>query len=173
MERGLVREVNSYLTGLQGHRDWQKSKICNLEHRKFIFQDTISPVESNKIVKKMERFWGILVNQIYPEFKFYYDGHTLAESWPVSSKACAINIPVEFLKPYIIVHEVSHGIVECSRVFHSKGIREPGHGPFWSGIYAYNLKHFLKIDISEEMRDNGIRLAEEETILKLRNHFKS
>lgn len=172
MERGLVREINSYLKGLQGNRDWQSSKICDVEHDSLAFQKTILPSAANKIVKSIERHWGIMVNQIYPEFKFYYDGYTLSESWPVSSKACAINIPLSFLKPYIIVHEVSHGIAECSRIFHSKGIREPGHGPLWTGIYVYNMNKFLDIDIWDEMRENGVRVAEEETILKLRKYFK-
>lgn len=171
MGKGLVREINACLKGLKGNTDWQRSKIYNVDHALYKTQDNISPTESNSIVKKLEAHWGILVQQVYPEFKFYSDG-TMGESWPVAKKACAVNIPLEFLKPCTIVHELSHGITECARVFHSPGLREPGHGPMWCGIYAYNLKFALDIDIEDQMKDNGIRCISDETVLKIRDHFK-
>lgn len=170
MGKGLVREINSYLQGLKGKSDWQRSRIYDIDHGLITSQEPVCPTEANRIVKRLERHWGILVNQIYPEFKFYSDG-TIAESWPVSNKACAINIPLQSLKPCIVVHEVTHGITECSRTFHSPGLREPGHGPMWCGIYAYNLKLALGIDIRDEMEENGIKCIKEETVLKIRKHF--
>lgn len=171
MGRGLVREINSYLQGLQGNTDWQRSKIYNIDHVLHATEDVISPTDANRIIRKLERHWGILVNQIYPEFKFYECG-TMAESWPVAKKACAVNIPIQNLKPSIVVHEVTHGISECARVFHSPGLREPGHGPMWTGLYAYNLKYSLGIDIWDQLKENGIRCIEETTISKIRTHFK-
>jgi hypothetical protein len=170
MGRGLVREINAYLQGLKGNKDWQRSRIYDIDYELYKSQTSIIPVESNAIVKKLENHWKILVNQIYPEFTFYNDG-TMGESWPVAKKACAINIPLQNLKPCTVVHEVSHGISECAKTFHSPGLREPGHGPMWCGIYAYNLNLVLGIDIRDKMNDNGIRSISEETVLKIRKHF--
>jgi hypothetical protein len=172
MGRGLVREINSYLKGLEAKTDWQQSKIYNIDHYLYKTENIINPTESNKIVKKLERHWGILVNQIYPEYKFYDDG-TMGESWPISKKTCAINIPLNHLKACTLIHEFSHGITECAKIFYSKSLKEPGHGPMWCGIYAYNLNLILGIDIESKMRENGVRYIEEETVSKIRKHFLS
>ena len=169
MGRSLVLEINKYSKNLKANRDWQVSKVYNLEHEFFNNEKKIEQYEANRIVRKLENHWKILITEIYPEYEREYAG----ETWPINKKAAAINIVTKYLYPSVTIHEVSHGIVDCFTVFHKNTIKEPGHGPFWTGVYAYNLKLILNKDIREDFKKYSIRSIPHETVQKFREYFIS
>lgn len=169
MNRSLVREINQYTKDLKCKWDWQAHRIHKFDTDFFKKEKKIFPYEANLIVHDMEQHWKILITTVYPE----YQGQHFGEAWPVSRKAAAINISKDYLYPSTVIHEVSHGIVECCTTFHKSSIREPGHGAFWAGVYAYNLKHFINQDVTEEFSNCSIRSISEETVEKFRSYFIS
>jgi len=168
MGTDLIREINQYTKNLKCKRDWQVSRVYDLEHKVFAKEAKIARHEASKIVKKLERHWNMLITAIYPEGDDEYAG----ETWPISKKAAALNVYSNGLYPSVIVHEVSHGIVECCTKFHSNKLKEPGHGPFWCGVYAYNLNYILGTNMAEEFDRASIRVVDLETIEKFRHYFK-
>ena len=167
MGKGLVREINQYTKNLKCDRDWQVKRVYNFEHRVFAKEKVVPQHEANKIVKKLERHWKILITQVYPESNREYEG----ESWTISSKAAAINVVTKALYPSVIIHEVSHGIVDCFTEFHKPTVKEPGHGPFWCAVYLYNIQYILGLDLTNEMKFDRIRVANPETVHRFRDYF--
>ena len=170
MIHGLIRRANNYFAGLNAIRDYQVSNIINLEHE-FLSSNTITPGEASQLVKKLERRWGVMVIQIYPEYKFY-DDNTLGESWAVSKRVAAINIPVDYLYPYTVVHEYSHCVVECFREFHTKTLKEPGHGPLWAGVYKYNMAVGLQVDMTDLFEEHKIKTVSPDIVADLKTFFR-
>lgn len=169
MGRSLVLEINKYSKNLKANRDWQVSKVYNLENVVFKYEKIIEQHEANKLVRKLERHWKILITDIYPVCDREYAG----ETWPINKRAAAINILANYLYPSTVVHEVSHGIVDCCTTFYKKSIKEPGHGPLWCGVYLYNLKYALGLDIEKEFENKSIIFAKSDTIQRFREYFIS
>lgn len=113
----------------------------------------------------------MFVTPIFPECEMESGG----EAWAVSKKAAAINIPLTNLYPSVIVHEFSHGIVECTREFndHGKKIKDPGHGALWSGTYVHNIERILNINIWGPLLAHNIKVTDQDTIEEFRGFFKS
>lgn len=169
MDNDLIRNINQYTKNLKGKRDSQVSRVYALENKLFKKEKLIFQVEASKIVRKLENHWKILITQIYPEYEGEYEG----ETWPINKKSAAVNISANGLYPYMVIHEVSHGITECCTMFHEKRIKEPGHGPFWCGVYAYNLNYILNYDITCKFDQHKIRYVDRGVIEDFRQYFKT
>lgn len=171
MTRSLLARINAPTAHLSTTRDWQVSKIYGFEQFWFAKEKRVSAEEALKIIGDLSRHWGMFVTPIFPECEMDNGG----EAWAVSKRAAAINISHSHLYPSILVHEFSHGIVECTREFneHGKKIKDPGHGALWAGVYAHNIDRILKKDIRGPLLTHNIKVADQDTIEEFRGFFKS
>lgn len=171
MHKNLIKEINFSLKQLKADRDWQVTRVSNFEGDWFKKEKTINPAEALRIIGRLERHWGIYITSIFPE----YEWGNYGEAWPVSHKCAAINVPATKIYSSSIIHEVSHGIVECAKLFHRNGkkIKDPGHGTLWTGVYAYNTMRILEKDITGPMALYNIKQAEQNCISDFRDYFKS
>lgn len=169
MRKDLIRNINYYTKDLKSKRDWQVSRVYKFENTFFKNEKGISVAEANKIVRKLERHWNMLITQVYPEYEEAHGG----DSWPIGRKSSAINVYSTSLYPSVIVHEVSHGITECTKKFHSPNIRDPGHGALWCGVYVYNIKLITGLNIEQELLSRSIRVVDRATIQTFKEYFKN
>jgi len=170
MHKNLVAAFNAPLKHLKANKDWQVAKVNNFEGGWFNKEKTINVSEALCIIRCLEQHWGIYITPIFPE----YEWDNLGEAWSISHKCAAINVSAKHIYPSTIIHEISHGIVECAKQFHYNGnkIKDPGHGPLWTGVYAYNIMKILKKDITGPMGLYKIKQVPQDHIIEFREYFK-
>jgi hypothetical protein len=124
------------------------------------------------LVKKLDKLWKIKTVALYPE---KWDVNH-AEGWSLARRYGAIQIPLNMLTISYVAHEHAHCVVECFRDYDGlHDIREPGHGPLWVSVFAYNYSKVIGveyIDVLECLTYNGILLLDETTLKQFRRYFR-
>ena len=127
---------------------------------------------ANKFVKKLDRLWKIKTIALYPE---KWDVNH-AEGWPLARRYGAIQVPFNMLTISYIAHEHAHCVVECFRDYDGlQGIREPGHGPLWCGVFAFNYARIIGanyLDVFNCLKYNKILTVDELTTNNFRRYFR-
>lgn len=174
--RTLTKElkecINNSLEGCKATKDFQTSRVY--EFHTDLKEKLISPDQAKTIVKKLDRLWKIKTVALFPEKWDDLYGY----GWPLSKREAAIQLPPDLVTPSFVIHEHSHGVVECFKTFFKEGsgIREPGHGPLFCGVLAFNMywtsgKPF--VDIEEQMRYYALRVLDKDAILTFKRIFKT
>jgi len=128
--------------------------------------------DAEKIVSRLDRMWKIKTIQLYPE-KWDDTGF----GWSLARKRAVIQLPPSMRTVSYIIHEHTHGVVESFRNYFKefRGFREPGHGPLFCGIMAYNFHWITKknhLDILDEMGYYAIRVLDKEPVLMFKEFFR-
>lgn len=173
----LIRKVNKGIKDVLGNRtgskDFQRNKVYNLHDK--IPEDIISEHECHKIVRRLDSQWNIYTTDLYPETCIYGEKDCVfAEGWPLNKRHAAIQIPRIMATKSITAHEHAHGVLECFLHNDKTSIKDPGHGPLWAGIFAWNLSKVLKRDYSEVkdvLEQFKVLVIDEDTILTFRKLF--
>lgn len=152
--------------------DFQKQKTYDFHYSKPLEKEKIIPPhDATNIVKQLDNIWNLNTIDLYPEK--YYD---FGESWPLSKRYAAMNIPLQMLSPSCICHEHAHGVVECYRTYMFKGkkLNDYGHGPLWAGVFAYNISVIFNqdlLDIINIMKYYGLYVINAKSILEFKQIF--
>lgn len=117
--------------------------------------------------------WKIKTTQLYPEIWT----EDVCYGWPLSMRQAAIQLPANMLRVSHLIHEHTHGVVEAYKTYfpEAKGLVEPGHGPLFCGVMAYNLSRIMSkkyLDIVEDLHYYSLRVLEIETVLKFKKIFR-
>jgi len=171
MDKKLISSLNMPSKHLKALRDWQATKVNTFEGKWFTKERKIKIPTALDIINRLENHWNIYVSPIFPEYKW----HNFGEAWPVSYRCVAINVSAKELFASTVIHEVSHGIVECAKTFHKNGrkLKDPGHGAIWCGVYAYNTMLITNKDITGPLALHNIKQVNQDDILKFRDYFKN
>lgn len=172
LTKELREAVDNCLDGCKATKDFQTSRVY--EYHTDLNEKIISPERAKKIVKKLDRLWRIKTVTLFPEKWDEEYGY----GWPLSKREAAIQLPPDLIAPSFVIHEHSHGVVECFKNFfkHSTNIREPGHGPLFCGVMAYSLYWTTGkpyVDIEEEMRYYALRVLGKNSVETFKRIFKS
>jgi len=155
----------------KGNRDYQASKIY--QYHADLKEPPINYDKANKIVKRLDRLWNIKTVQLYPE-KWEED---IGHAWVLSKRQAVIQLPISMRSVSQVIHEHSHGVVEAFRTYFPeyKNIKEPGHGPLFCGVYAFNYSWItdrLYVDTVEDLRYYSLRVLGKDPVLKFKKFFK-
>lgn len=176
LTKELKESINNSLEGCKATKDFQTSRVYQFHAD---LTETLIPSDkANKIVKKLDRLWRIKTVALFPEKWAPENGYYVGHGWSLSKRQAAIQIPPELLTTSYIIHEHSHGVVECFKDYfkESSDIREPGHGPLFCGVLAFNLYWITGqsyVDIEEQMRYHSLRVLDKNSVLTFKRIFKS
>lgn len=172
LTKELKKAVDDCLEGCKATKDFQTSRVY--EYHADLNEKTIKPEKAREIVKRLDRLWRIKTIALFPE-KW---GEEEGCGWALSKRQAAIQLHPKLVCPSYVIHEHSHGVVECFRNFHKQfsGIREPGHGPLFCGVMAFSI-HWITgqsfVDIEEQMRYYSLRVLDKNSVLTFKRIFKS
>lgn len=172
LTKELVESVDNCLNGCKSTKDFQTSRVY--EYHTDLKEKIIKTEKAREIVKRLDRLWRIKTISLFPEKWEEEEGY----GWALSKREAAIQLHPELVCPSFVIHEHSHGVVECFRNFYpaSSNIREPGHGPLFCGVLAFNM-HWITgkpyVDILEEMRYYSLRVLDKDSVLTFKRIFKS
>lgn len=165
----ITKGLNKSLGSRIGKKEFQRSKIYGFHEA--LAEEYVKPNVCHSIVKKLDKYWGIHTTELYPEKWSEF----CAEGWPLSKRYSAIQIPHKMMTLSYVVHEHSHGVVECFLNYDNiKEIYDPGHGVLWTGVFGLSFSHVLNVsysDITEKLESYKISLVDEPTVLAFRELF--
>ena len=172
LTKELVESVDNCLNGCKSTKDFQTSRVY--QYHTDLNEKLITPKRATEIVKRLDRLWRIRTIPLFPDKWEEDEGY----GWALSKRKAAIQLPPTLMTPSFVIHEHSHGVVETFRNFHkeSANIREPGHGPLFCGVMAFNM-HWITgqsfLDISEGMGYYSLRVLDKDSVLTFKRIFKA
>lgn len=165
IKKGLKKSLGTRV----GIKEFQRSKIYTFHED--LKESHIKPNVCHSVVKQLDKYWRIKTTELYPE---RWDDFS-AEGWPLAKRYAAIQVPHTMMTLSYIVHEHSHGVVECFLNYDDiKDITDPGHGVLWTGVFCLSFSKILDVsfnDITNKLEKYGISWLDEDTVIKFRELF--
>jgi len=168
----LKESIDNCLNGCKSTKDFQTPRVY--QYHADLKEKIITSEKAREIVKRLDRLWSIKTITLFPEKWEKDEGY----GWTLSKRNAAIQLAPTLMTPSYVIHEHSHGVVESFKHFfnQSSDIREPGHGPLFCGVMAFNLYWITGrsyLDIVEDMRYYSLRVLDKDSVLTFKRIFKS
>lgn len=167
----INHHIRHSLGSLKNTTDFQRQVVYDYHVHAYPDETPLPVDQCNRILGRLDYEWGVTTIGLYPDKWPTADG----AGWPMGAYKAAIQLSPELRMPSYLAHEHAHGVVECYRVYHSTNeLNDHGHGPVWSGVFAYNMSILLdtSIDIIRgNMIEYGIKVLKTESIIKFNSVF--